>query len=113
MVIIKLKRMRYIRVGILFNMYQKTYGEWANDTTIGAETREDLIKLSNALGSLIEETRRLQSKLLVFCDEQDRINGQNTNWKNGKSYVTTSGREVLSLMVIRIIKLKKRKVELL
>ena len=71
-----------------WNTYQyvaNNLKEWADDTTIGAETKQNLLKLSNLLSQLIEETRNIQNKVSNFCDSQDKINGtksksKGTNW---------------------------------
>ena len=49
---------------------------WADDTTIGAETKQKLLKLSDILSQLIEETRMIENKISDFCDNQDAINGK-------------------------------------
>ena len=61
-----------------YNTYQyvaNNLKEWADDTTIGAETKQNLLKLSNILLQLIDETRSIQNKVSNFCDSQDKING--------------------------------------
>ncbi len=61
-----------------WNTYQyvaNNLKEWADDTTIGAETKQNLLKLSNILLQLIDETRSIQNKVSNFCDSQDKING--------------------------------------
>ena len=61
-----------------WNTYQfvaNNLKEWADDTTIGAETKQNLLKLSNILSQLIDETRNIQNKVSNFCDSQDKING--------------------------------------
>lgn len=67
--------------------------EWADDTTIGGETKQNLLKLSDLLSQLIEETKMLESKVNNFCDSQDKINGVNyvnnitkSNYDRSKGY---------------------------
>lgn len=67
-----------------WNTYQyvaNNLKEWADDTTIGAETKQNLLKLSNILSQLIEETRNVQNKVSNFCDSQDKINGTKSSVK--------------------------------
>ena len=66
-----------------WNTYQyvaNNLKEWADDTTIGAETKQDLLKLSNILSQLIEETRIIEDKITSFCDSQDKINGTTSTY---------------------------------
>lgn len=57
-----------------FDYVAKHLGEWADDTTIGAETKANMQKLSSILKELIEETRKLHNRLENFCSEQERSN---------------------------------------
>ena len=60
-----------------WNTYQyvaNNLKDWADDTTIGAETKQNLLKLSNILSQLIEETRNIQNKVNNFCDRQEKFN---------------------------------------
>lgn len=61
-----------------FDYVSKSLKEWADDTTIGLETKDNLIKLSNYLMQVIEETTNLTRKITSFCDKQDEINGKKT-----------------------------------
>ena len=75
-----------------YNTYQyvaNNLKEWADDTTVGAESKQTLLKLSNILLQLIEETRVLENKINAFCDRQDNINGT-------KSYSTNRKHEILN-----------------
>ena len=79
-----------------YNTYQyvaNNLKEWADDTTIGAESKQTLLKLSNILLQLIEETRVLENKINTFCDNQEKINGAkyvdsitNSNYDRTKGY---------------------------
>ena len=67
--------------------------EWADDTVIGAQSKDNLTKLSNLFGELIEETRNILNRTKQFCDNQDRINGAkyvnsitNSNYDRTKGY---------------------------
>ena len=65
-----------------YNTYQyiaNNLKEWADDTIIGSEIKQNLLKLSNLLLQLINETRTIENKLNTFCDNQDRINGSDTS----------------------------------
>ena len=78
-----------------WNTYQyvaNNLKEWADDTTIGAETKQNLLKLSNILSQLIEETRNIQNKVSNFCDSQDKINGTKSE-SNGSKYYNPGGQE--------------------
>ena len=60
-----------------WNTYQfvaNNLKEWADDTVIGAETKQNLLKLSDLLSQLIEETKMLESKVNNFCDRQEKFN---------------------------------------
>ena len=60
-----------------WNTYQfvaNNLKEWADDTTIGAETKQNLLKLSDLLSQLIEETRLIENKISDFCDNQAIVN---------------------------------------
>ena len=68
-----------------WNTYQyvaNNLKEWADDTTIGAETKQNLLKISDLLSQLIEETKILESKVNNFCDNQDKINGTKSTSNN-------------------------------
>ena len=65
-----------------FDYVSKNLGEWANDTIIGQNSKQDLTKLSNLLSQLIDETRVLQSKINAFCDKQDSVNGTRSRSNN-------------------------------
>ena len=58
-----------------FNFVTQNLKEWADETTIGVNTKQDLNKLSNLLLQVIEETNKINKKIIIFCDEQDKING--------------------------------------
>ena len=63
-----------------WNTYQyvaNNLKEWADDTTIGAETKQNLLKLSNILLQLIDETRSIQNKVSNFAIVKIRLMGQN------------------------------------
>lgn len=59
-----------------FDFVSKQLNEWADGTLIGSETKEKLIKLSNILKELIDQTVLFENKMKSFCDRQDKINGK-------------------------------------
>ena len=66
-----------------FDYVSKSLGEWANDTVIGQESKQSLTQLSGLLLDLIEETRRINDKIVLFCDKQDNVNGTKKQYKAG------------------------------
>ena len=67
-----------------YNTYQyvaNNLREWADDTVVGTDVKQDLIKLSNLLLQLIGETNTFINKMETFCDKQDSINGSSVSSK--------------------------------
>lgn len=72
-----------------FNTFQyvaKSLSEWADDTVIGQNTKNDLTALTNSLTDLIEESRRLLGKIELFCTKQFNLNGNNKNFVTGVTF---------------------------
>ena len=91
-----------------WNTYQyvaSNLKEWADDTVIGAETKQNLLKLSKILEDLIQETLVLLNKLKAFSQQQMNINDPNDLTKyikiDNEWYVCGSGELNAKLMGIR------------
>ena len=91
-----------------WNTYQyvaNNLKEWADDTTIGAETKQNLLKLSKILEDLIQETLVLLNKLKAFSQQQMNINDPNDLTKyikiDNEWYVYGSGELNAKLMGLR------------
>ena len=91
-----------------WNTYQyvaNNLKEWADDTVIGAETKQNLLKLSKILEDLIQETLVLLNKLKTFSQQQMNINDPNDLTKyikiDNEWYVYGSGELNAKLMGIR------------
>ena len=88
-----------------FDYVSKNLGEWADDTIVGAETRQNLLRLSKILEELIQETISLINKLKKFSQQQMNINDPNglTKYVNidNKWYVYGSGEYNAKIMGIR------------
>lgn len=57
-----------------FQYVAKNLGVWADDTTIGAETKQSLIRLANSLYTLMEQTVNLTKQIENFKNNQITIN---------------------------------------
>ena len=91
-----------------WNTYQyvaNNLKEWADDTIIGAETKQNLLKLSKILEDLIQETLVLLNKLKAFSQQQMNINDPNDLTKyikiDNEWYVYGSGELNAKLMGLR------------
>lgn len=69
-----------------FNYVAKSLGEWADDTVIGQNTKNDLTTLTKSLSDLIEESRSLLGKIELFCTNQYNLNGSNKNFVTGVTF---------------------------
>lgn len=78
-----------------FSYVAKNLSVWANETTIGANVKQNVTQLSNALYNLMESTNKLNSKVDTFLSNQDKLNGGNgnvsTNWKDKYRFESGKG----------------------
>ena len=60
-----------------FQYVSKNLNAWADETTIGAETKNDLVKLADRLDQLLTNTDKLISETGKFSERQRKINEGN------------------------------------
>ena len=58
-----------------FQYVAKNLSIWADDTIIGAEVKQSVLKLSNSLYSIMTETNKLNRKVDNFFNKQMLLNG--------------------------------------
>ena len=57
-----------------FDYVSKNLSAWADETTIGAEVKQQMTQLSNALLSLMDSTNKLNTKVSSFISNQEHLN---------------------------------------
>ena len=65
---------------ITFNYVLNHLGEWASDTTIGTDVKENIRKLNSGIENLKEQTERLHSDIDAYIDRQRQANEASINW---------------------------------